>query len=266
MSKSTFTALDIYKILPQTNCGKCLFQSCLALAAAVVAGRKKLKDCPDLSPEIIADFSAKYQRSDEQEFGQAEFIDKLQKKMATIDLEAVAPLIGATVKDDQIVINSLGKDFVFDRQGNMVSECHIIPWVQAPTLSYITYKTHADITGKWISFREIKGGIEWQTLFSSRCEEPLRKLADDNPELLNDLIDLFMGKAIDWYEADIAIVLHPLPKIPILICYQAPEEDLESGLTIFFDQCCSTNLHIKSIFTLCSGLVQMFTKIAEHHL
>ena len=266
MSKSTFTALNVYKILPQTNCKKCLLPSCLAFAAAVVSGRKKLKDCPDLDHDIIAAFSTKYQRSGYMAVDQAEFIDKLRKKMAAINLEAVAPLIGATVKDDTIIINSLGKDFVLDRQGDMTSECHIIPWVQAPLLSYITYKTHADITGNWISFREIRGGIEWQTLFTSRCEEPLRKLADDNPDLLTDLIDLFMGKAVDWYEADIALILYPLPKIPVLICYQSPEADLESKLTIFFDECCSTNLHIKSIFTLCSGLVQMFTRIAEHHL
>jgi hypothetical protein len=266
MSKPNFTALDVYKILPQTNCSKCLLPSCLAFAAAVVAGRKKLQDCPDLAPDILAKFSVKYQRTADLDVGQAEFIDKLQKKMAAIDLEAVAPLIGATVQDDRIIINSLGKDFVFDRQGNMTSECHIISWVLAPALSYITHKTHADISGKWISFREIKGGIDWQVLFTSRCEEPLRQLADDNPALLHDLIDLFMGKTIDWYEADIALVLYPFPKIPLLICYQAPEDDLESKLTIFFDECCSTNLHIKSIFTLCSGLVQMFTKIAEQHL
>ena len=99
------------------------------------------------------------------EIEQAQFVDKLQKKMESINLEAVAPLIGAKVKNDRIFINSLGKDFIFDRRGNMTSECHIISWVQAPMLSYITYKTHADITGRWISFREIKGGIEWQTLF-----------------------------------------------------------------------------------------------------
>jgi len=265
MSKTTFTALDVYKILPQTNCSKCLLPSCLAFAAAIVAGRKKLKDCPDLEPGRIAEFSAKYESSGFMEVNQAEFIDKLQQKMASINLETVAPLIGATVRGERIIINSMGKDFVFDQQGNMASECHIIPWVQAPLLSYITYKTHADITGKWISFREIEGGIEWQALFTSRCEEPLRKLADDNPDLLNDLIDLFMGKAVDWYEADIALILYPMPKIPVLICYQAPEDDLESKLTIFFDECCSTNLHIKSIFTLSSGLVQMFTKISEHH-
>jgi hypothetical protein len=260
------SALDIYKKLPQTNCGKCQLPSCLAFAAAIVDGRKKLKDCPDLAPESMAEFSVKLYKTDAMEIEQALFVDKLQKKMESINLEAVAPLIGATVKNGRIIINSLGKDFSFDRKGSMTSECHNISWVQAPMLSYITYKTHADITGNWISFREIKGGIEWQTLFTNRCEEPLRKLADGNPHLFNDLIDLFMGKTIEWYEADIALLLYPLPKFPILFCYQAPEDDLESKLTIFFDECCSVNLHIKSIFTLCSGLVQMFTRIAEHHL
>jgi hypothetical protein len=260
------TALDIYKKLPQTNCGKCQLPSCLAFAAAIHANRKKLQECQELTPEIRAELSAKLNKPDPMEIEQALFVDKLRKKMESINLEAVAPLIGAMVKNDRIIINSLGKDFIFDRKGNMTSECHIISWVQAPMLSYITYKTHAEITGRWVSFREIRGGIEWQTLFTNRCEEPLRKLADENPDLFNDLIDLFRGKTIEWYEADIALILYPLPKFPILFCYQAPEDDLGSKLTIFFDECCSVNLHIKSIFTLCSGLVQMFTKIAGHHL
>jgi hypothetical protein len=231
----------------------------------VVAGSRKLKECPDLDPQVIGVFSAGFQHPEPREEMQAEFLDRLQEKMAALDLAAVAPLIGATVRGGSIVVNSLGKDFVLDRMGNMTSECHIIPWVHAPLLSYITHKSHAEITGRWISFREIKGGIEWQGLFTSRCEEPLRKLADANPDLLSDLIGLFMGKSVAWYEADIALILYPLPKIPLLICYQAPEGDLHSKLTIFFDECCPTNLHIKSIFTLCSGLVQMFAKIAEHH-
>ena len=42
MDPPAYTVIDVYKILPQTNCGKCLLPSCLAFAAAVVAGRKKL--------------------------------------------------------------------------------------------------------------------------------------------------------------------------------------------------------------------------------
>jgi len=258
--------IAIYKLLPKTNCGRCLLPSCLAFAAAVSAGSKKMHECPGLEAAPRPASLAGSQGRGPMEVDQAEFMEKLRAKMTTVDLDRVAPLIGGTLSGNRIVINCLGKDFSVDPLGNVLSECHIIPWVEAPLLAYITNDTHKDATGRWISFREINGGIEWQGLFTSRCETPLRKLADENQGLLGDLIDLFMGKTIDWYQADIALILHPLPKIPLLICYQAPEDDLESALTIFFDECCPTNLHIKSIFTLCAGLVQMFAKIAERHL
>lgn len=264
MTDSLTTPLAIYKLLPKTNCGRCLLPSCLAFAAAVVAGDKKIRDCLFVEPAEIAAVRAA-QRSESMEILPAEFMDKLKEKMVNLDLSQVAHRLGGNMSGRYLVINSLGKDFFIDAHGNITSECHIIPWIQAPLLAYITNKTHQDITGRWISFREINGGIEWQGLFSSRCELPLRKLADENKELLGDLIDLFMGKEVDWYQADIALILYPLPKIPILICYQGQEDDIDSALTIFFDECCPQNLHIKSLFTLCSGLVQMFAKIAERH-
>lgn len=257
--------LAIYKALPKTNCGRCLLPTCLAFAAAVVTGQKKLTACPDLAPELIAGLVSQDRNSGSREMDQAEFLEKLQLKISTLDLGAVAHRIGAACRDNQLIINALGKEFAVDSRGAITSECHILPWVQAPLLSYLTNQTHGEITGQWISFRELKGGIDWQGLFTSRCEEPLKKLADGNPGLLGDIIDLFQGQAIAWYQADIALILHPLPKFPILICYQAPDDDLDSVLTIFFDACCGTNLHIKSIFTLCSGLVRMFAKIAERH-
>ncbi len=264
---SKLTPLEIYKITPKTNCRKCLLPSCLAFSAAVVAGSKKLKECPHLKSEDIQPLEKQLAKTQEQPALQAAFLDKLKGKVARLDFPKIAKVLGCTVLGDELSIISLGKKFNIDSQGRMTSECHIIPWVQAPILSYITHKTHMDITGNWISFRELKGGIDWQGLFTSRCEQPLCKLADRNPELLTDLIDLFMGQETDTkrYEADIGLILHPLPHIPILICYQEADADLESSLSIFFDECCGHNLHIKSIYTLCAGLVKMFEHIALRH-
>ena len=266
MSKKNITPLEIYRHLPQTNCGRCLLPSCLAFAAGVVAGNKKITDCPFISREQQEQLSGNLQPRTTLEPDQAQFIDKLEEKIRTIDFAAIAPVIGATCRDGQLVINSMGKDFFIDQQGGLRSECHIIPWVKAPMFSYVTNTTHQQVTGEWITFRELKGGIDWQGLFTSRCERPLQQLADDNPDLLGDIIDLFMGRQTEAFDADIALTLHPLPHCPILICYQAPEEDLESKLTIFFDACCGVNLHIKSIYTLCAGLVHMFDKISKLHL
>ena len=258
--------LDIYSRLEKSNCGLCLLPGCLAFAAALVAGSRKAADCPRLSPAAQEELSRALQpRSVSPAPVQAAFLDRLEAKIASMDLAAVAPRIGATWSNGLLTINSLGKDFHIDRHGRMTSQCHVIPWVRAPLLSYVTHSTHRPPTGNWISFRELEGGIDWQGLFRSRCETPLRELADTSPELLSDLVELFSGRTVQLFAADINLVLHPLPHFPILISYQAPEDDLESRLTILFDECCGSNLHIKSVFTLCSGLVRMFAQIARQH-
>ncbi len=267
MKQTKLTPLEIYKITPKSNCQQCLLPSCLAFCAAVVAGSKKLKDCPHLKPKDMQPLEVRLSHSNEQPVLQAEFLDKLKEKTTRLNFQQIAQTLGCEVQKDHLDIVSLGKKFSVNQHGNINSECHIIPWVQAPILSYITHKSHMDITGNWISFRELQGGIDWQGLFTSRCEKPLCKLADHNPELLKDLIDLFMGHETDTkkYEADIGLILHPLPHIPLLICYQNADEELDSVLTIFFDECCGHNLHIKSIYTLTAGLVKMFEQIATHH-
>ena len=265
MTTKHVTPLEIYRVLEKSNCRRCYLPSCLAFAAAVVAGQKKLTDCPLLDEATREQLAGSLKTRAELAPDQAEFIDRLEEKVAVLDLARIAPVIGGVYKDDRLVVSLLGKDFQVDQQGQLFSECHVISWVKAPLLSYITNREHQGITGTWVSFRELKGGMEWQNLFTSRCERVLKELADDHPDLLSDIVDLFMGVPTEGFQADIALILHPLPHIPLLICYQAPDDDLESELTIFFDACCGVNLHIKSIFTLCSGLVQMFDKIAKVH-
>lgn len=45
------TGLEIYKLLPQTNCKDCGFPTCLAFAMKLAAKQAELKDCPHVSEE-----------------------------------------------------------------------------------------------------------------------------------------------------------------------------------------------------------------------
>ncbi len=44
-------AFQIYKLLPQTNCGKCGEANCMAYAVQLLSGKKKLEDCTPLFQE-----------------------------------------------------------------------------------------------------------------------------------------------------------------------------------------------------------------------
>jgi hypothetical protein len=141
-------------------------------------------------------------------------------------------------------------------------------------------------SGKWVPLRELKKGKNWYRLFGQRCEKPLKRVADTYTDLFEDLIHIFNGRQVEkHYAADISLVLYPLPKVPILICYwkpedglesslniffdstaeDKPEDGLESSLNIFFDSTAEDNLKIESIFALSVGLVRMFEKLALRH-
>ena len=94
----------------------------------------------------------------------------------------------------------------------------------------------------------------------------MKKVADVYPELFDDVVHLFAAKKVEeQFASDISVVLYPLPKVPVMICYWMPEDGLASSLNLFFDKTADTHLDIGSIFSLGAGLAQMFTKIAQRH-
>jgi len=150
--------------------------------------------------------------------------------------------------------------------GNIITEIHVNPWVAMPIFDYILDGTGTPPSGEWVTFRELNGGEDWYPLYAQRCEKPLKKVADTYTELFDDMLQIFSGKRIDHhYPADISIVIHPLPKVPILICYSGPEDGLESTLTVLYDKTVEKNLNIQAIYGLIVGLVTMFEKITLRH-
>lgn len=260
------TPLEIYKLLPQTNCRQCYLPSCLAFAAAVVKGDKKITDCPFVGAEIAGQFDGAAESRASMDRNMEDVYYRLQKEIAGVDLAARAAIVGGRMVGERLVIKCLGKDFAVDRNGVVTSECHINPWVTVPLLSYVLRSQGETPTGQWVSMRELADGATWNPLFVQRCETALKNLADGQPQLFEDMITMFSGRATaKVFDADISIILTPLPKAPFLICYWQAEDDLESRLSIYFDRTADRNLDVELLHTLGVGMVSMFAKIGHQH-
>lgn len=258
--------LEIYKLLPKDNCGRCYLPSCLAFAAAAVKGEKRLADCPFLKVAEAAQFVGGIEVSDPDEMKRQEKVKTLQQAITRLDFVEVAERLGVELVGTSLLLRSLGKKFMVDRQGKVTSECHTHAGLTIPLLSYIVESKGTKPAGNWVPFRELRDGAAMSPLFTRKGEQGLKLLLDRHTDLLELLIDLFSGqRAATVFSADIAVVLAPLPLLPVLICYWKPEEELESDLNIFFDSSASDHLDIRSIYGLVIGLVMMFEKIALNH-
>ena len=258
--------VEILKVLNKSNCKECNEPTCLAFAAAVFKGNKQLAECPHLESDVIERFGGKTEKLKSIEQDMEELMEQLKREVAKIGLSSAAQRLGVEFSDDKLRIKTCGKNFIVDSRGELSSEIHIHPWIAIPILSYILNCKGRPVSGKWVPFRELEGGQDWHRLFGQRCEKPLKKVADSYTDLFNDMLHIFNGRQVEnHYQSDISLVLHPLPLVPILICYWRPEDGLESSLNLFFDSTAEDNLNIESIYALGTGLVSMFEKIALTH-
>lgn len=258
--------LEIYKLLPKSNCRQCQVPTCLSFAASVINGQKSLGDCPHLDSNITERFDMKIHKRVTLEQQQDQILEQLRKEIAKIDFYSSAERLGASLSGEKLKIKCLGKDFIIDSNGNITSDCHVITWLALPLLDYVLSCSGNNVTGEWVPFRELKSGMTWIPLFEPLCEKPLKQIADTHTELFEDILHLFGGRpALNNFSSDISLILYPLPRIPILICYCKPEDELESKINIFFDKTAEDNLNIRSILGITAGLVRMFEKITLRH-
>lgn len=259
-------AAEIFRLLEKSNCKKCGELTCLAFAGSVFLGQRKLQECPKLTRETIERFVREPDNQTTDEHNSDDHLKRLKSEIVHLDLPATAERVGALFSGNKLTLKVLGKDFSVDTGGNLFSEIHINPWVAVPFLSYLLKGQGLPVSGRWVSFRELQGGRDRYPLFQKRCEESIKRVADIYTELFDDMVHLFSGKQVDQqFKSDISVVLHPLPQVPVMICYWLPDEGLGSSLNVFFDETADRNLDIDSVFMLGTGLAQMFTKIALTH-
>jgi len=260
------TVMDVFQRLDKSNCRKCNERTCLAFAAAVIQGRRSPDDCPAFdrsglngTPTTVGSDSA----ADSDPMGA---LAALQTRITGIDLAERAERLGGHFSGDRLTLKVMGKDFNVDRTGGLSTDIHINAWVAGPVLLYVLQGGEPTVSGDWVPFRELPGGRERQRLFHQRCERPLKAVADRYTDLFADLVDLFGGRPVaGHFDADIGVVLKPLPNLPLLICYWRPEEEMGSDAALFFDRTAEDHLCADGLFTLGTGLVTMFEKIALRH-
>jgi hypothetical protein len=255
-------AMEVYALLDRSNCRKCGEKTCLAFAGAVFTGSKDLAACPKIDPATLRRYTAVRPAAEDGRDLPAALLERLRQ----LDPAEVVKRAGGRLSDDRMTCRILGKDFSVDREGNFSSDIHINHWLIVPFLTYLLRCKDGPVSGKWLSFREIPGGREQYPLFQKRCEEAMKQVADAWPELFDDIVQLFGGQRVaEQFASDISVVLHPLPKVPVMICYWRESEGIASTLNLFFDATVSDNLDVGTVFMLGTGMARMFERLAFRH-
>ncbi len=239
----------------------------MAFASQVYQGQRQLDECPRLDPAVLSRLGGKLAAGSEAPWSGEEALSKYQARFGKgVDLAGRAEKLGGWMRAGRLVFHCLGKVFELDREGELHSDCHQNPWLQVPMLSYVLDSAAKDASGDWVRFAELKGVSSWVRFFEHSCVQPLLEMARQDPVLLQDILQLFAAQTgLDGFEADASFLLLPLPKIPFLFTYQAPDHEFPEGFAVYLDRTAEDNLDPESLFRLGRGLAEMFRRIACRH-
>lgn len=264
--------MDVLERLERSNCRECGLPTCMAFAALVVQGQRRLEDCPRLDPVVARELSGRLGETLESAASdREETVEMLRGMMDGIVLADAADRVGGTMVGDRLEIRCFGKSFGLDASGNLHSECHVNLMVQLPLLQYLAHCRGREVEGTWVPFRDLEGSRDWVRFFEHRCEGVIRRFADLDPELFLDTLDLFSARTVErgtselTATADEVFVLHPLPRLPVLVAYWRQEGEFESRFALLFDRSADENFSAEGIFRLVSGIVEMLRKIMQRH-
>ena len=245
-------AVELYKKLPRKNCGKCRSKTCMPFAFSLMSGAAELSECPELTGTEIAELEKSVQKSNWRE----ELVIKLQKEIMTIDFSQIAQGIGAVIQEGSLVIKYMGSDYSISPDGHISAQGRITPWTKILLLHYLRTRGNALLTGKWVSYRDLRSGMVKAASFLRECEDPLRALLDKGVDVIAGILRLLGAEAVGDSAAPHAWQMSLLPKVPVMILYWPQEDEFESKVSILFDSTADQFLDIESLMFLGEGLIE----------
>ena len=244
-------ALELYKKLPKKNCGECRQKKCMPFALSLIKGEAELSECPYLTEDAVNELKKTIVHFDWRE----DLILRLRDDIRDIDFSEVATHIGAELEGEVLRLRCMGREFMIDSLGEVSTKRFITPWIKILLLHYIKTGGRADLSGKWVSFSELRSGMVKASSFTRDCEEPLRTMLDVDQQKVAQLLTRFGAEIRDDFPTEHAWHILLLPRIPVVILYWAADSEFGSKVKVLFDSTADKFLDVESIMFLVEGLV-----------
>ena len=224
----------------------------MAFALSVIKGDAELAECAMLSEEKISSLQGQIAHTDWRE----DLIRSLREKIRDIDLREIPRDLGGRMQGTSLIMPCLGREFEISPDGEIRTNGHITPWAKILLLHYITSRGSAPLSGRWVSYGELRSGMVKASSFLRECEEPLRDLFDTDPGSASAALEKLGAVSSPEFPTPHAWTFFLLPKMPVVILYWPEEEEFPSKVKILFDQTADRFLDVESIMFLLEGLVK----------
>lgn len=251
------TAVDIYKLLPKTNCGACGTPTCFGFATKVAARMERIAACASLTENARQEISSWGGEAERGSPGTVyeQALRSLQPRIQALDLARTADRFGAGfVPPDTLKIIFLNdaftvtKEKVLDAAGREPR-----PWLSILIYNHLCMPDPPPPSGEWITFSAVPAAHAKDKAWAGHVEEEIARHFSGNTAGLSTACERMGGLPADMKgNHDAAYVFRFFPHYPaLLLFYDAvPDEGFPSQCKLLLDRTAPRYLDIESMVVL----------------
>jgi len=250
------TAVQIYKLLPKTNCGTCGMPTCFGFATKVAAGMARPSACANLSDEArlaLPDEDFGQKRSQGTVYEQA--LLSLMPRVKGLDIPRTASLFGATLKGpDALFITFLNETFtvtkekIIDASGNEPR-----PWIAILIYNHLLMPDPPPPAREWITFSAVPAAHAKDKAWAGHVEDVIANHFSGNIAGIKGACERMGGRKSDMKgNHDAGYEFRFFPHYPaLLLFYDAvADENFPAQCKLLLDKTAPRYLDIESMVVL----------------
>ncbi len=250
------TAVEIFKLLPKTNCGTCGTPTCFGFAAKVAAGMASITSCASLSDAArtaLAGEELGRKGSPGTVYEQA--LQSLRPKFRALDLLHIAAVFGGTLTGpdsmELLFLNAryrITRDRITDLDGK-----EPVPFIQILIYNPLCMPEPPPPSGEWITFASVPASHAKDKAWAGHVEALIAQHYSGDVAGLRTACESMGGVRSDMKgNHDAAYEFRFFPRYPaLLLFYDAvPDEDFPAQCKLLLDKTVDRYLDIESIVVL----------------
>lgn len=235
---------QILKMLPQTNCKDCGFETCLAFATYIYAyGTESLKKCPHINEEAKTKIYNLFGKEDNSKAGtMIAMWDEFRKKLKELNFDKLANISGfKRLPNGGVSFNFLSDEI--EVTVNDISSLTARLCEHDKILIYYYLNCAEKLSGKFefCDYRSFYSKLKVRDVKQESFEIKIQEVFGNDIEKLKKVLFRLGGHPTEYYKElyDIAIVLMIFPNVPVLVLYSKGEEEFKPFCKFMFDKGCN---------------------------
>ncbi len=177
------------------------------------------------------------------------------------DAIANASVLGGGVEGDRVTVPLFGRDCLVRRDGVYLDGRKIDTIGSILTVRYLLQAGSANLRNLWLPYRDLRDGGQFARYIKAHLEDRIAQLFSKKTSVLKGRLEAIGGKPYEGEaQSDLAILVHPLPRVPVLCLFWDSDEEFPASFQFLFDASAPSYLDLES---LAAALQYVYLRITE---